>query len=156
MEDIIMKNILDEMQKNKLLKIHESSLWVIFFVLNFVIVVQYIMGANFKEILGELIVLFFLSMSIVIKCVRLGIWTSEYAPSHKKNFLISAIVSVAIVLLMQIRIGRLDMVIFYNNIPKIIVLISIIYIICFLALTLAGWICFKIYTKNENYEDEEI
>ena len=93
-----MRNVLDEMQENNLLKIHESSFWVTFFVLIFVIVVQFVMGASFKEILGELIVLFFLGSTVIVKCLKSGIWMSEYEPSHKMNFLISAIVSVVIAL----------------------------------------------------------
>ena len=145
-----MRNVLDEMQENNLLKIHESSFWVTFFVLIFVIVVQFVMGASFKEILGELIVLFFLGSTVIVKCLKSGIWMSEYEPSHKMNFLISAIVSVVIALFSQMRVRKLDGVILHNNILQIIILILTIFIVCFLILTLTTWIYFRIYTRKEN------
>ena len=51
------KNMLDEMQDRKLLKIEEFGFWLVFWVLFAVILLQALMGATLKELAGEIAVL---------------------------------------------------------------------------------------------------
>ena len=145
-----MKKILDEMQERKLLKIHEKGFCETFFALILVILVQYIMGGSFRDMVGEMVVLFILGINLIIRCLKSGIWMQEYKPSNKMNFLISIVISVIVAVALQIRTEKYNSILFYENILRTALLMLIISIICFLMLTFLGWIYFKVYDYNEN------
>ena len=52
-----LKNNLDEMLDQKLLKLEEYGFWIVFWALACAIVIQLIIGGSIKEVLGEIIVL---------------------------------------------------------------------------------------------------
>ena len=91
-----LKNHLDEMQDQKLLKIEEYGFWVMFWALVCAIVIQLIIGGSIKEVLGEIIVLLISSVYISVTTLKNGLWTRTSIPTRKGNALASIIPAVVI------------------------------------------------------------
>lgn len=91
----MMKNNLDEMQEQKLLHIEKFGFWFAYLGLFIAIVVQIVMGADFKQIAGEWIVFMPVCFITFIRCVRNGIWDRHLKPNFKTNLLLSIITSFA-------------------------------------------------------------
>lgn len=71
-----LKNNLDEMQEQKLLKIEHNGMWFAFWGLLIAIIVQLFIGEGdtFRNIAGEWIVFMCLCIYIFIDCMRNNIW----------------------------------------------------------------------------------
>ena len=91
-----LKNHLDEMQDQKLLRIEEYGFWVMFWALVCAIVIQLIIGGSIKEVLGEIIVLLISSVYISVTTLKNGLWTRTSIPTRKGNALASIIPAVVI------------------------------------------------------------
>ena len=91
-----LKNHLDEMQDQKLLKIEEYGFWVMFWALVCAIVIQLIIGGSIKEVLGEIIVLLIGSIYIAVTTLKNGLWTRTSTPTRKGNALASIIPAVVL------------------------------------------------------------
>lgn len=89
------KNKLDEMQEQKLLKIEHNGVWIAFWGLLLMIIIQTIAGKEnaLRDISGEFIVLIALSIYLLAACLKNGIWDRRLAPNLKTNFMISLISS---------------------------------------------------------------
>jgi uncharacterized membrane protein YjjP (DUF1212 family) len=85
------KNNLDEMQEQKLLRIEHNGLWLGFWGLLIVIIIQVCIGANFKQLIGEWIIFMMLCLYLMICCIKNGIWDRHFKPNIKTNALISLI-----------------------------------------------------------------
>lgn len=82
-----LKNRLDEMQEQKLLKIEHNGCWLAFWGLFAVVVVQtciYGIG-EWEYIVGEWLVFMCLALYIVIDCIRNGIWDRKLPPTPAVN-----------------------------------------------------------------------
>lgn len=87
-----MKNRLDEMQEQKLLKIEHNGCWLAFFGLLIAIFVQmFLYGKDFKSIAGEWCVFMCLAWYIVVSCLKNGIWDRKFSPEPKTNLKASLI-----------------------------------------------------------------
>lgn len=87
-----MKNRLDEMQEQKLLKIEHTGCWLAFFGLLIAIFVQlFLYGRDFQNIAGEWFVFMCLAGYITISCMKNGIWDRTLAPVPKTNLKVSMI-----------------------------------------------------------------
>lgn len=84
-----LKNNLDEMQEQKLLKIEHNGMWFAFWGLLIAIIVQLFVGEGdtFRNIAGEWIVFMCLCIYIFIDCMRNNIWDRKL----KTNFILSTI-----------------------------------------------------------------
>ena len=91
------KNMLDEMQEQKLLKIEHRGCWLGFIGLVAVIYIQMAMGHNsLAEIGGESAVLLAMSLYILIDSIRNGIWDRKLKPDLKTNVVLSLITGLAV------------------------------------------------------------
>ncbi len=91
-----LKNHLDEMQDQKLLKLEEYGFWVMFWALVCAIAIQLIIGGSIKEVLGEIIVLLIGSVYISVTTLKNGLWTRTSLPTRKGNVLVSIVPAVLI------------------------------------------------------------
>jgi hypothetical protein len=91
-----LKNNLDEMLDQKLLKLEEYGFWIVFWALVCAIVIQLIIGGSIKEVLGEIIVLLIGSIYIAVTTLKNGLWTRTSTPTRKGNALASIIPTVLI------------------------------------------------------------
>lgn len=102
-----MKNQLDEMQEQKLLKIERNMAWLAFWGLLIAMAVQmFAYGADIKSVLGEWLLFMTLCVYMVTDCLRNGIWDRKLKPEPKTNFLCSlagAVVTAAVVGVMVYR-----------------------------------------------------
>ena len=87
-----MKNNLDEMQEQELLKIEHNGCWLAFWLLLAAMAVQCILfgSIDFKTLAGEWIVFMILSLYLAIACVRKGIWDRRLKMNTKTNLIFSA------------------------------------------------------------------
>ena len=85
------KNKLDEMQEQKLLKIEHYGVWIAFWGLLLMIIIQTIAGGGnaLQYIAGEFIVMIVLAIYLLSACLKNGIWDRRLAPNLKTNFIIS-------------------------------------------------------------------
>lgn len=84
------KNNLDEMQEQKLLKIEHTGCWIAYWGLVISIIVQGIIGSELTgNIVGELCVLFVLSIYLAVASIRNGIWDRKFKPTLKTNLSLS-------------------------------------------------------------------
>ncbi len=92
-----LKNNLDEMQEQKLLKIEHNGCWLVFWGLLIAMVVQILgFGYDFRVIAGEWILFMLLSVYLCIACVRAGIWDRRIPMTRKSNLLASLIAALAV------------------------------------------------------------
>lgn len=92
---MVMKNRLDEMQEQKLLKIEHNGCWLAFCGLLIAIFVQMLLyGNDFKSIAGEWFVFMCLTWYIAVSCIRNGIWDRKLSPEPKTNLKASLIAGI--------------------------------------------------------------
>ena len=84
-----MKNNLDEMQEQELLKIEHNGCWLAFWGLLFAMIIQSFALGNmdFKTLAGEWIVFMVLALYLAFACVRRGIWDRKLAMNAKTNLI---------------------------------------------------------------------
>lgn len=100
------QDILDEMQDQKLLKLEESGFWILFWALVLSVLVQFVMGRSFREVLGELVVLVIGGVWITVTTLKNGIWTRKSTPTRKGNALAAVIPAVLIGALNVIKMNQ--------------------------------------------------
>ena len=131
-----MKNNLDEMQEQELLKIEHNGCWLAFWLLLISLIVQSIAfgAAQYKIIAGEWIVFMILALYLAIACARKGIWDRKIPMTNKANLVVSLIAAVGF--------GAFNAVMIFKNYHKPVgtviaaaVTAVITFIICFAALT---------------------
>ena len=95
-----MKNKLDEMQEQKMLKIEHNGCWLAFWGL---FAVQYIQvmiygfgGDSWRYMVGEWIVFMCLAVYITIACLRNGMWDRWLSPTPTVNACASIIAGVVV------------------------------------------------------------
>ena len=88
-----MKNNLDEMQEQELLKIEHNGCWLAFWLLLAAMVIQCIAfgSLDFRILAGEWIVFMILALYLAIACVRRGIWDRRIPMTTGSNLICSAI-----------------------------------------------------------------
>lgn len=85
------KNNLDEMQELELLKIEHNGCWLMFWGLLLAIVVQALLGVDWKAIAGEWILFMGLCLYLGIACAHAGIWDRRLKMDAKTNLLVSLV-----------------------------------------------------------------
>ena len=95
-----MKNKLDEMQEQKMLKIEHNGCWLAFWGLLAVFLIQVMIYGygddSWRYMVGEWIVFMCLALYIVIDCLRNGIWDRRLSPTPNVNMRASAISGVIV------------------------------------------------------------
>lgn len=91
------KNRLDEMQEQKMLRIEHNGFWMGFFGLTIAIVGQtiYYGPENCGDyIIGEFVVFLCMGACTMLGCIRNGVWDRRLAPSWKVNLCASLLAGV--------------------------------------------------------------
>lgn len=93
-----MKNNLDEMQEQKMLKIERNGCWFAFWGLFAALVIQaFIYGAGeWRYLAGEWLIFMCLALYMCIDCIRNGIWDRRLSPTPAVNLVASLIAGGAI------------------------------------------------------------
>ncbi|MGC7869946.1 DUF6773 family protein [Desulfosporosinus sp. SYSU MS00001] len=97
------KNNLDEMQENKLLNIEHNGMWLAFWGLLAVIMIQICLGADFKQFAGEWFIFMLLSIYTLISCIKNGIWDRRLKPNLKTNTFMSLLAGLAVFVIFGIE-----------------------------------------------------
>lgn len=150
-----MKNNLDEMQEQKLLKIEHNGCWFAFWALFLSIIVQnFVVGNEFRYVIGEWIIFMCLSIYMGVACMKNGIWDRRLKADPITNLVISIIAGVVMAVNMFFQA--------YNNSGKPVGSIcagiftgGFIFIVCFLALTFCAVMYQKRVDKMEAEVEEE-
>ncbi len=132
-----MKNNLDEMQEQELLKIEHNGCWLAFWLLLVSLITQCFIfdSIDFKTLAGEWIVFMVLALYLGFACVRKGIWDRKLAMNTKTNLIASALAGIVM--------GVLNAVMVFKNYHKpfgtflaagIVAIIT--FILCFVILTI--------------------
>lgn len=139
---------LDEMQKEKLLKINSNGMKICALGLLVVILVQWFLNGDFSNIIGELVVYALLAGYVAIAYMFEGLWGERIKPSWKSNLLISLIVSIVIGVLLFIREKTSPE--FTIGIPAILLRMAIGLVACFGVLS----ILLLVYQKRRKTLDD--
>ena len=132
-----MRNNLDEMQEQELLKIEHNGCWLAFWLLLAAMIVQSIVfrEMSFQTLAGEWIVFMILALYLAFACARKGIWGRKIPMSNKANLIISLIAAVVV--------GAFNAVIIFKNNQKpvgtmaaALITTVITFVICFTTLTM--------------------
>lgn len=85
------KSNLDEMQEQKLLKVERNGVWLAFWGLLAVMVIQMLIyGVDIRpQLAGEWVVFMCLAIYMLIGCIRIGVWDRRFRADGKTNLLIS-------------------------------------------------------------------
>lgn len=148
-----MKNKLDEMQEQKLLQIEHNGFWLAFWGIIISIIVQmFIFGqSNWQSIIGELALLFLISIYTLVACIKNGIWDRNLSPTPKTNIVIS-IISGAVVGILYFGISYKNYHRFWSSIAIGIICFTGTFLLTFLALS----VCSKLYKKRLLYLENKL
>ncbi len=89
------KSNLDEMQEQKLLKVEHNGVWLAFWGLLAVMVIQMLIyGVDIRpQLAGEWVVFMCLAIYMLIGCIRIGVWDRRFRADGKTNLWISLVAS---------------------------------------------------------------
>lgn len=149
------KSNLDEMQELKLLKIEHNGCWIAFWGLVAAIFIQQVIfGNDFKNIVGECLILIVLSVYITASCIKNGIWDRKLKANSKTNFTVSLVGGLVV--------GTFWFIISYKNFHSLIgsiatffVMLLLTLVLCFILLSIFSAIYRKKKQKMEN-DDEDM
>lgn len=152
-----MKNKLDEMQEQKMLKIERNGCWFAFWGLFAVLFIQVIIYGygddSLRYMAGEWIVFMCLALYIAIDCLRNGIWDRRLSPTPAVNACASAIAGMIV--------GILNLVVIYRKHHMLLgataagVFLGVMtFVLCFTALT-CGVSVYKKRVKHLEQEDTD-
>lgn len=150
------KNNLDEMQEQKLLRIEHNGCWFAFWALFISLTVQNIIYNDVDQmqyVIGEWIVFMCLSLYIGIACIRNGIWDRRLKANPTTNLLMSLAGGVVMAVIMFImaykRSGMIGGSIFAGVFAG-----GFIFVLCFLVLTFSAAMYQKRLNKMEAEDPE--
>lgn len=149
------KNNLDEMQEQTLLKIEARGMWIAFYGLLLLMLVQVLINGRqlAASFMGEGILLFVLSVYIVASCLRHGIWDRRLRPTPKTNTVLSAITGAAVGVVMGVR-SYLDWHAAVGSVAVFIFCAGMTFVLCYGAMTVCSKLYEKKKTKLESEEDD--
>ena len=144
---------LDEMQELKLLKIEHNGCWLAFWGLLAALLVQMVLGAEGRQLVGEWLVFMALAAYLSAACMRAGIWDRRLKMNWKTNLLFSISPALVVALIQYVvslrRYGKPE-----GALAAACFVCGIIFVLCFLAITLAAHFTKKRQQKL-NEEPEE-
>lgn len=152
----ILKNRLDEMQEQKMLKIEHNGCWLAFWGLAIALVVQrFIYGqGDWQYTAGEWIVFMCLAWYMVIDCIRNGIWDRRLSPTPTVNIIASVAAGAAC--------GIFFFISSYRQYHKLLgsiatgaAMLIFVFVVCFFALSLFSALYKYRNSKMENEEDRD-
>ena len=148
--------VFDEMQNYKLLKIEEFGFWMVFWVLFAAIIIQALIGAALKEIIGEIAALFIASAYVAYSCLKKGLWTRRKPPSHKANAISGAVAAAAIGIIHAVRVFVvLQKPLKSATILHMLLICAGTFILCFMLLEVFYFIHNRRRMQLDGIEEEE-
>lgn len=79
------KTVLDEREMMEMYRIEHRGLWLMYALLCVAILVQFLLGAGFAQMAGEVAVVFITSVAMILANARHGIWDLSSRPSMRGN-----------------------------------------------------------------------
>jgi len=148
---LLQKNI-DERQEKELLKLERIAFWIAFWGLAVSSLTQFLVfNADLKQIAGEVIIFFVMTVCIVcgnVKNGQFGYYDNKM--SMKECLVYSSLTTVAYIILLTIKLGFPKNIFLYRVIPALCVLV-----ISFIVFSLYGLIIKKRRNKLANeYQDK--
>ena len=153
-----MKNkptVLDEMQDKKLLNIEESGFWLVFWTLAAAIVIQALIGAAWRELIGEFAALLIASGYLVWSCLKNGLWTRSCTPSHRSNAIAGVAAALLLGLVHAIRVFVvLKKPAAFDSLLPILLVSAGAFVLCFALLEVFSAIHSKRRAKLDDTEED--
>ena len=144
---------LDEMQREILFRIEEIGVGLAFWTLLAAIIIQLLLGLEFRYVLGEACVFVLLSIYLALATLNNGLWAVSVAPNRKSNALFSLVPAVLIGALSAIKAFVIS-----HNAPRgelvwqLVLTMLAVYAGCFLLLEIMRMIRDK---RRSKLDDEE-
>jgi len=139
------------MQREKLARIEAKGESICFWGLLAAILIQLMLGPDFRQIIGELAVFAVLSGYMAAACVRQGIWTRSIAPTLKNNAIGSAAAAAAIGVIAAIRAFAIRKLPFsWDRALEILITVAVVYALCFVVLEIVR----RLYQSKRNALDD--
>lgn len=143
---------LDEMQQEKLYKIEEKGENICFWGLLAAIVIQLLLGADLRQVIGEIVVFAVLSAFLLYASITQGIWSKRTAPTINSNVWYSVIAAVAVGIIFAVKGFVISKQAFsWGRLAVIIGTMIGVYILCFAALEVFR----RMYLKRRSNLDGE-
>lgn len=148
----LFKKIVDERQEFELLQIEHICFWIVFWGLCMSIVVQLsFMGAPFKQVAAEFLILMAGSIGVLVGCVKKGQWDFYTIPNTKTYFLTGVIGAIAFCLIFVIaEYARSE-----YNLNELFVTTIIQFVIMFVAIFISTAVVGKLVQKKREKLDKE-
>ena len=152
----MVRNRLDEMQEQKLLRIEGKGYWIAFWGLLLIIFIQQLVYGlgDVRTIAGEWIMLMSLALYMIIRCLRNGIWDRRLEPDRRTNLKVSFIGSAVFGLFMA-GVNYFNYGDLFTAAVVLLLLGIVVFILIFGGLSLAVHIYQKRLEKLENTVGEE-
>lgn len=144
------KNLLDEMQEQKMLRIEHNGFWIAFIGLCVVIVTQLFVLRDVAMVAGEVAMLAVLAGYMEVACIRNGIWDRKLKANAKTNFWVSLVGGMVAGLLVAMLTAY-----HFDEIQRVVRSSSasagLTFVLCEIALTLSTF-----FYKRKKREQEEL
>lgn len=93
------KNLLDEMQEQKLCKVGSRGFWMLWWGLLAALLIQNLGGASARQMAGEWVLFMIACLYGLIECLRNGIWDRHIQPTLGANTIGSLMAGIVVFLL---------------------------------------------------------
>lgn len=140
------KNLLDEMQEQKLLKLESRGFWIIWWGLLLSILVQRGLGASAKELLWEGILFTIACLYMLEECLRHGIWDRHIRANSRANLVGALLAGFALFLFQLAQRGYWPGALFSGVFAAVL---------CFVALQGASFLYRKRHDQLEHTGEDE-
>lgn len=139
------KSNLDEMQEQKLLQVEHNGVWLAFWGLLAVMIIQMLIyGVGIRQqLVGEWIVFMSLAVYMLIGCIRIGVWDRRFRADGKTNLRISLAASLLTGFIMAMISYRS-----FQEITAAFITFAMNVVIVFVAVLLALTVTARIYKKR--------
>ena len=151
-----MKNNLDEMQEQELLKIEHNGCWLAFWLLLAAMIIQSIAfgSLDFKTVAGEWVVFMLANLYVMIGCMRAGIWDRRLRADARTNLVISLVAGLVMATIWFFVIERRGGNVRISLVGAAFTFV-LVAVLCFAALQLSASVMKKRQAKlNAEPEDE--
>lgn len=154
-----MKNNLDEMQEQKMLHVEKHCFWGLYWMLFAAMFLQIFTGGGIREIAGEAVCFFTISLFLVFQCLRKGIWDRRLKADPRTNLMVSAVAAGVVALLQAIHYFVDPYGYCRWGIGQLVAMMLVPGVLTFLCCMVLLTVCTAIYKKRvrqiESGEDEE-
>lgn len=151
----LFKKVVDERQELELLQTEHICFWIVFWGLCISIVVQLsFMGAPFKQVAAEFLILMAGSIGILAGCVKKGQWDFYTRPNTKTYFLTGVIGAIVFCLIFAItKYARSEY--YRNDLNGLFVTTIILSVIMFVVIFISTAVVGKLVQKKREKLDKE-